>query len=63
MKLTNEQNFGIIIEELCDDFEALQLETYNQVMTQVISHCRNLEAGKNLDETFTSDASQCHLDV
>lgn len=42
--------FGIIIESLCDDFEELQTETYNQVMAQVISYCRRIPAGKTLDQ-------------
>jgi hypothetical protein len=41
--------FGIILESLCDDFEELQTVTYNKVMTQVISYCRNIPAGKELD--------------
>ncbi len=41
--------FGIIVESLCDDFEALQTETYNQVMSQVISFCRKTDAGKDLN--------------
>jgi len=41
--------FGIIIESLCDDFEDLQTETYNRVITQVISYCRNIASGKALD--------------
>lgn len=42
--------FGIIIESLCDDFEELQTITYNKVMSQVISYCRHVPAGKLLDE-------------
>lgn len=41
--------FGIIVESLCDDFEELQTTTYNMVMTQVISFCRNLQSGTKLD--------------
>ncbi len=41
--------FNIIIESLCDDFEDLQTETYNRVMTQIISYCRTLRAAKDLD--------------
>jgi len=41
--------FGIIIESLCDDFEELQIETYNRVMAQVITFCRRLPAGAFLD--------------
>jgi hypothetical protein len=44
--------FGIIVETLCDDFEELQTATYNRVMAQVISYCRNIPAGKELDLTL-----------
>jgi ADP-heptose:LPS heptosyltransferase len=44
--------FGIIVETLCDDFEELQTATYNKVMAQVISYCRNIPAGKKLDLTL-----------
>lgn len=42
--------FGIIIERLCDDFETLQTETYNRVMTQVISYCRTIPDGNKLND-------------
>jgi len=41
--------FEIIIERLCDDFESLQTETYNRVMTQVISFCRTIPEGSKLN--------------
>jgi ADP-heptose:LPS heptosyltransferase len=41
--------FRIIIESLCDDFEDLQTETYNRVMAQLISFCRKLPSGQDLD--------------
>jgi ADP-heptose:LPS heptosyltransferase len=44
--------FSIIIESLCDDFEELQTETYNRVMTQVITFCRKLSAGQELDSSL-----------
>jgi len=44
--------FGIIVETLCDDFEELQTDTYNRVMAQVISYCRKIPAGKDLDRTL-----------
>lgn len=44
--------FGIIIESLCDDFEELQTLTYNQVMTQIISYCRQIPGGRELDLTL-----------
>ena len=46
--------FSIIIEGLCDDFEELQTETYNQVMSQIISFCRSLPAGKELDRSLNT---------
>jgi len=45
--------FSIIIESLCDEFEELQTETYNRVMTQVINFCRKLSAGKELDRSLS----------
>jgi hypothetical protein len=44
--------FGIIVESLCDDFEELQTLTYNKVMTQVISYCRSLPAGGEIDRSL-----------
>jgi len=41
--------FGIVIEGLCDDFEELQTETYNRVMCHVVSICRNMPMGAELD--------------
>ncbi len=42
--------FSVIIEELCDDYEDFQFEAYNRVMSQVISYCRKVPAGKILDQ-------------
>ncbi len=42
--------FRIIIESLCDDFEDLQTETYNRVMAQLISFCRKLPSGRDLNQ-------------
>jgi ADP-heptose:LPS heptosyltransferase len=44
--------FTIIVERLCDDFEELQTATYNKVMTQVISYCRDIPGGEELDRTL-----------
>lgn len=41
--------FSIIVESLCDDFEELQTMTYNRVMVQVITFCRQVPEGKELD--------------
>jgi ADP-heptose:LPS heptosyltransferase len=41
--------FSVIIEELCDDYEDFQFKAYNQVMSRVISYCRNLPAAGRLD--------------
>jgi hypothetical protein len=46
--------FGIIVERLCDEFEALPAEFYNRVMAQVISFCRKLPAGHSLDLALTA---------
>ncbi len=42
--------FGIVVESLCDDFEELQSEAYNRLMSRIISYCRNLPAGERLNE-------------
>ena len=55
--------FGIIVETLCDDFEELQTATYNKVMAQVISYCRNIPAGKQLDLTLQHFGIHSHRDV
>lgn len=53
--------FGIIIEELCDDYENFQFEVYTRVMSQVISYCRKIPAGDKFDRylnqfnLFTAD--------
>ena len=44
--------FSVIIESLCDDFEDLQTETYNRVMAQIISFCRRLRTGHDLDRSL-----------
>jgi hypothetical protein len=44
--------FSIIVESLCDDFEELQTITYNKIMAQVITFCRQLPGGKELDQTL-----------
>lgn len=42
--------FGIVIERLCDDFEELQTETYNRLISQVAGYLRTLPEGRQLDE-------------
>ena len=46
--------FGIVVEGVCDDFEEMQTHTYNHIMTQVISFCRRLPAGKELDQRLNA---------
>ncbi len=64
--------FSVIIEELCDDYENFQFEIYNRVMSQVISYCRTIPAGKKFNRylnrfnLFTADdifrrADRVHL--
>lgn len=45
--------FEIIVEKLCDDFEDLPIEIYCRVMCQVISRCRTVPAGTDLDRQLT----------
>ncbi len=46
--------FGTIIERLCDDFEDMQVSTYNRVMCLVISFCRQMPGGEELDERLSA---------
>ena len=55
--------FSIIIESLCDDFEELQTETYNRVMTQVITFCRKLSAGKDLNRCLNDFGIYNRIDL
>ena len=55
--------FSIIIESLCDEFEALQTETYNRVMAQVITFCRKLSAGRELDRSLNDFGISCRKDL
>jgi ADP-heptose:LPS heptosyltransferase len=45
--------FGVIVEELCDDYEEMPVEIYSRVMSQVISYCRELPEGALLDKRLT----------
>lgn len=49
-KVVSAAFFSVIIEELCDDYEDFRFEAYNRVMSQVVSYCRNVPAGKKLDQ-------------
>jgi len=42
--------FGIVVENLCDDYEQVQLGMYNQIMSQVVSYCRQQPAGGEMDK-------------
>jgi len=45
--------FEIVVEKLCDDFEDLPVEVYCRVMCEVISYCRRIPAGRDLDTKLT----------
>ncbi|HBC87290.1 MAG TPA: hypothetical protein DCZ94_10070 [Lentisphaeria bacterium] len=49
-KIASSALFGIVVEGLCDDFEDLQTETYNRVMSQVISFCRKIPSGREFNK-------------
>jgi len=55
--------FSLVVEKLCDDFEELPVELYSRVICQVISFCRALPAGRNLDQALADFglASSDHL--
>lgn len=55
--------FGTIIERLCDEFEELPADTYNQVMAQVLSFCRRLPAGTTLDRRLTEAGINSHRQI
>jgi len=50
--------FGTVIEQLCDDFEELQADAYNRVMSHVIDFCRKLSTCAGLDHRL--DAARFH---
>jgi ADP-heptose:LPS heptosyltransferase len=45
--------FEIIVEKLCDDYEDMPVEIYNRLMSQVVTYCRNIPAGRELDTKLT----------
>jgi ADP-heptose:LPS heptosyltransferase len=45
--------FGIVVEELCDDYEEMPVETYSRVMSDVVSYCRKLPEGASLDRRLS----------
>ena len=42
--------FSSIVEALCDDYEDFPFEIYARLMSQVVSYCRDLPAGSELNE-------------
>lgn len=46
--------FGIIVENLCDDYEKAQLGMYNHIMSQVVSYCRSQPGGRDMDMILNS---------
>jgi hypothetical protein len=46
--------FGIVVENLCDDYEQVQLGMYNQIMSQVVSYFRQRPAGQEMDKILNS---------
>ena len=46
--------FGIVVENLCDDYEKAQLGMYNHIMSQVVSYCRSQPAGEYMDKILNS---------
>jgi ADP-heptose:LPS heptosyltransferase len=46
--------FGIVVENLCDDYEKAQLGMYNHIMSQVVSYCRSQPAGRDMDKILNS---------
>jgi ADP-heptose:LPS heptosyltransferase len=46
--------FGIVVENLCDDYEQIQLPMYNSIMAQIVSYCRRQPAGRYMDKILNS---------
>lgn len=42
--------FGVVVENLCDDYEQAQLGMYNHIMSQVVSYYRRQPAGLDMDK-------------
>ena len=55
--------FSIVIEGLCDDFEELQTEAYNKVMSQVVDFCRTIPAGKELSDRLKDFVLESYQDI
>ncbi len=55
--------FGIIVEGLCDDFEELQTEAYNKVMSQVVAFCRTIPTGRELAERLNDFGLKSYTDI
>lgn len=55
--------FSIIIEGLCDDFEELQTEAYNKVMSQVVNFCRTQPAGVELKKRLANFGLSSYQDI
>ncbi len=45
--------FNIVIEGLCDSFDDSQVETYDKIMAQILTFCRGLDFGSDLDRHLT----------
>ncbi len=45
--------FGIVVEGLCDEFEEMQVDLYDRVMCRIITFCRQLPQGRELDQKLS----------
>jgi ADP-heptose:LPS heptosyltransferase len=55
--------FGGVVERLCDEFEELQTEAYNRLMSYVVTVCREHPQGKRLDERMRRFQLHSHSDI
>jgi hypothetical protein len=55
--------FGIVVENLCDDYEQVQLGMYNQIMSQVVTYCRQQPVGVEMDKILNSFGLHTSRDV
>ncbi len=45
--------FELIVEQICDDYENLPEEIYRRIMSQVVTYCRHIPAGTEMDKALT----------
>ncbi len=62
-KIGSSALFGIVVEGLCDDFEELQTEAYNRVMSQVVAFCQSIPDGEELADRLRGFGLVSYRDI